>query len=242
MRFRGNGTGNSMVRILLALIVTSALMLIGATSANADAHRGKRGDGHPPFSVLAARWWQWGLSQPAATNPLLDPTGEFCAEGQRGRIWFLAGPFLTDDQTLTRSCTVPAGKDLFFPLVNVFSGWVPGEKPELRTVAAQRAVVASSDPRNAINLSLTVDGRPALKKVKYEESVVFKVVLPEGNIFDLPAGTVVSPTVDAGYYAYVKALRPGKHVIRFTGQLPTTPDHESPGLVDVTYHLTVKKR
>jgi len=51
----------------------------------------------------------------ADINPLLDQTGANAAIGQSGPVWFLAG---TTGGTAERAITVPAGKSLFFPLVN----------------------------------------------------------------------------------------------------------------------------
>ncbi len=66
------------------------------------------------YSKWAAMWWQWALSEPKATNPVIDPNGADCAEGQSGKVWFLAG----SPTPVTRNCTVPAGKALFFPVIN----------------------------------------------------------------------------------------------------------------------------
>src|SRR5262249_24006075 len=68
------------------------------------------------YNEWSARWWQWALSIPAATNPVLDETGAHCAEGQGGQVWFLAGSFAGG--TFTRACTVPPGKALFLSIVN----------------------------------------------------------------------------------------------------------------------------
>ena len=43
------------------------------------------------YGKWAATWWQWALGIPAAVNPLTDPTGQYCAQGQVDRVWFLAG-------------------------------------------------------------------------------------------------------------------------------------------------------
>jgi hypothetical protein len=67
---------------------------------------------------------------------------------------------------------------------------------------------------------------------------VFTVTLPAGNLFDLPAGTVVSPTVDAGYYVTLAPLRPGAHTIHIGGAVESaTPPGDFS--VDVTYDITV---
>ena len=41
------------------------------------------------YGEWTAAWWQWALSIPAERNPFfpLDPTGEFCGEGQSGPVW-----------------------------------------------------------------------------------------------------------------------------------------------------------
>src|SRR4030081_3634226 len=70
------------------------------------------------YGQWSARWSQWALAIPKGTNPLLDTTGAKCAVGQGGPVWFLAGTF--GSGSVSRSCTVPAGKALFFPVVNAF--------------------------------------------------------------------------------------------------------------------------
>jgi hypothetical protein len=70
------------------------------------------------YSEWAARWWQWAIEQPAGVNPVTDTTGQFCATGQKGAVWFLAGTFGVPS-SVSRTCTVPAGQALFFQsLVN----------------------------------------------------------------------------------------------------------------------------
>src|ERR1700682_1095100 len=56
------------------------------TAARGPAPRGSMGRSN-------CVWWEWVLSQPFATNPVLDLTGEQCANRQRGQVWFLAGSF-----------------------------------------------------------------------------------------------------------------------------------------------------
>jgi len=65
--------------------------------------------------------------------------------------------------------------------------------------------------------------------------VLFSVTLPEGNIFGLPAGTVLDPSADEGYYIAMQPLTLGTHTVRFHGELPNSNLVE-----DVTYTLTVK--
>ena len=69
------------------------------------------------LSVLTGDWWQWALSIPVSENPLVDQTGSDCNVGQRGRVWFLAGN-LTGQPAVTRKCSLPEDKSLFFPIIN----------------------------------------------------------------------------------------------------------------------------
>src|SRR3954464_14268251 len=138
------------------------------------------------YEAWAARWWQWALSQPASTNPLTDTTGEFCAQAQRGRMWFLAGT--TGGPAVTRRCTVPAGKSLLFPIVNSFSGATPTDPTKEKTEGFQRDKI--SNVAAATGLTLRVDGRRIRGLRRYlEHSVVFRVVLPADNILGADASS-----------------------------------------------------
>ena len=84
------------------------------------------------YGRWAAEWWQWALGVPAAVNPLIDTTGEHCAQRQVDKVWFLAGSFFSPDPVV-RDCEVPAGKSLFFPLINNLSGAFLTDLPETLT-------------------------------------------------------------------------------------------------------------
>jgi hypothetical protein len=199
-------------------------------------------ESYPPPNLLAAQWWQWALSAPASSNPLLDTTGQFAAVNQRGRIWFLAGN--TGGET-TRYVTVPAGKALFFPIVNQFDvehGIEKGVGPvfmahqPLQTAQAFVSQVIAT----ATNLSCVVDGSPlTIDKANLEQSTPFSVFLPADNIFGgasvgVPAG-VYAPAVDSGYYVLLPPLSSGPHTIHFAGTVTATNFS-----LDVTYYLVVQ--
>src|SRR5262245_50717964 len=69
------------------------------------------------YGEWAARWWQWAYKQPVDTNPLFDETGARIANGQSGKVWFLAG-VINVSGSAERTGTIPAGKALFFPILN----------------------------------------------------------------------------------------------------------------------------
>jgi hypothetical protein len=184
---------------------------------------------------LSAQWAQWALSIPTSVNPQLDTTGQNCMVGQSGSIWFLSGVF--GGGTVTRTCSVPADKVLFFPVANQVNFNSPGVcgLPN-QTVAELRS--QNADFVNGItSKSVKVDGQPvATPRI---QSRVFEVALPEENIFDtacppenVPAG-IYSPAVVDGFYSILGLLRPGHHTVRIKAQ-------NNQGFVqDVTYNLTV---
>src|SRR5579871_6045853 len=106
-------------RILALASLTASLLVMApaATQAAANPNPGVL----PPnshafgqtYGAWSAAWWQYVLAQPASSNPLLDPTGANCGVGQSGKVFFLVGGVATRND-----CIVPAGKALFFPLVN----------------------------------------------------------------------------------------------------------------------------
>src|SRR5262249_9553846 len=108
--------------------------------------------GGKSYAQWAAAWWQWGLAAPKDKNPIADKTGEFAALGQAGPVWFLAGTF---GGKVTRKCSVPAGKAIFFPVLNqmAFDASGVADEKDLRLFAKR---VADS----ARDLEVTVDGKP----------------------------------------------------------------------------------
>lgn len=215
-------------RAFCAVLISLALTV--SSNATADS---------ASFAKLSAQWWQWALSIPTPENPMEDATGDTCVVGQRGSIWFLAGVF--NGTTAERTCSVPEGKVLFFPIANSVNINVPnvcGQGADNVSVADLRAISAESI--NAITkITITVDGKP-IKKPHRVRSDVFDVALPENNVFDepcidlggVPAG-IFSPAVDDGFYVRLEHLAVGDHILQFSAETAT-------GVIqNVTYHLTV---
>ena len=233
--------------MLLAAAVTAVLVAPNPASAT-----NKKAPVFPPgahpygqsYSQWAADWWTWVLTQPAAVNPLLDPTGANCAQGQRGRVWFLVGTI--GGGTATRTCTVPKGTALLFPVLNSFSGATRTDPPEQQTEAYQRMLVIPRDagrdqsPRQHRRGRCSEDQADGTSRSRWSFASCS------------PPTTSSASTVSAsphrrrtqaawcfqlwtpGYYLMVKPLRPGTHTIRFTGTAAF-------GTVDVTYTITVVK-
>jgi hypothetical protein len=193
----------------------------------------------PNLEELTAEWWQWALSIPTSINPLLDTTGGNCMVGQRGSTWFLAGSF--GSGSATRTCAVPEGTVLFFPVinaVNINSPNVCGQGPRNIPVSDLRASSAAT-VNGATNLSVKVDGR-SVANLQRVRSQVFEVALPGDNVFNplcggpgsVPAG-IYSPAVDDGFYVMLAPLNGRTHKLQFHAENPSQP------VEDVTYNLTV---
>lgn len=221
---------------LVALTTAFGLLALSTTNLSAG---GNPNPGIAPinsrphgksYSQWAAAWWQWAFSIPADVNPILDTTGENADVGQEGPVWFLAGNF--GGETV-RDVSVPAGKSLFFPILN--QPWVQYPEDPPYTIPELRAMLRPGID-NA-TLYCEIDGRPVKELASYrEESVVFTSTVPDGNLLGLPAGDY-EPCVDNGYYLMVKPLRPGRHTIHFMAE-----NADQSFSLDVTYHITVTRR
>jgi hypothetical protein len=207
------------MKCLLAIIGIGFGLLMPGEMASADP--GTVPPGQLP--TLTGEWWQWAYSLPASQNPLNDVNGERCMFGQRGPIWFLAG-----NATAPRSCSVPEGATLFFPIINFSNFNTPNEcgngpaNLTLNDLRKSAKVVIDT----ATDIFVSVDGRPIKKNlIQRVQSVPFEVALPgmllpttppsiDNLCGDVPGG-IYSPAVDDGYYVSLGPLTPGNHEIKF---------------------------
>jgi hypothetical protein len=225
-----------MIRIAsarLAVLTVIAVFLTVVVPSHGVAAQGANHPGVLPpgsqygktFGQWGAAWWQWALGQPAATSPLVDPTGANCSVGQLGSVWFLAGNFGGTD---VRSCTIPANTAVFFPVANAFSCTDPGGTASF----GQNRVVSRSSLKDARNLRAEVDGVAIQQLQRYQaHSTNFNIVLPNDNIFGVPAGVCTNAAAD-GIYIMLAPFTPGAHTIHFHAEFTGGP-------TDVTYNLTV---
>jgi hypothetical protein len=190
------------------------------------------------YGEWAAAWWQWALGTPASVNPVLDETGENCAEGQSDRVWFLAGTFGGGE--VHRSCTVPTGTALFFPLITNFYGAFLNDPPETRTEQFVREIVSCQSAA----VSAEINGVAVQNPLQYfEQSPLFDVQLPENNVLGLGEDAIpqllLSPSVDAGYYLFLRPLPPGEYNIHWEASLLSCPGGDF--FQNVTYDITVQQ-
>ena len=239
-------------------ITSSALLVIGlfltspSARADSDDRHGNDRDGErralgifPPdsrpygktYSEWSGAWWRWAYSIPASVNPVADRTGIHAAEGQSGKVWFLAGTF---GGLANRTVTIPEGKALFFPIANEI--WVNtpqfGDNPwsPEQEIFARGLIATILD--NITTLTCEIDGQVVrhLSSYRFHTAVGedYMVTFPEDSV-SLPAGTY-GPSVDEGYYLMLAPLSVGHHKIHFTAAAT-----DGSFSLDVTYHLTIKE-
>jgi hypothetical protein len=183
------------------------------------------------YGGWSASWWQYMLSVPAATNPLLDQTGADCGAQQSGQVFYLGGAFDANGTVSVHrtQCHVPAGKALFFPIVNTFCPNLP-----------DYFTAFCHDPMDqATDMSAEVDGKEIQglgtgTTTRYRaEAHDFSFTTPPDNIIQHDGFTESGEAAD-GTYLMLTPLPPGSHTIHFHVNMPPWPLD-----LDVTYDLTV---
>jgi hypothetical protein len=209
------------------------------------------------YSEWSAAWQQWAISMPTNKHPLFDaPTKVSCAVGQSGPVWFLGGRFCPqgptptecDNSHIERSCTVPAGKSLYFPILNISCLDVEAKNGACTNPANKNAAAYPAQIRAALEghidsttgLKLTVDGQTVSTNLKRDfrvQSPVFTVATPANNLYYAMGEKFVTTGdywgMDDGVYVMLKPLSKGTHEIKFQGTFPVFNFS-----LDVTYHIT----
>jgi hypothetical protein len=218
------------------------------------------------YSQWSAAQWQWTLEQQNVTDgPVVDPNPGTAAQpepvdctlGQTGTVWFLAGAtFLQGYSTAYRSCSVPAGVYLFFPVIDTWNDDLscPG-LPSFTLTGKKLRQLAQQQTDTIVNksMSVTVDGVAVTGLINsttaYRAAASgFSYTLPADNALSafcpgnpFPAGT--SPPSPPGAYAdgvyiMLAPLSVGIHHISFAAAESGTPTF-GPISQDVTYTITV---
>lgn len=156
-------------------------------------------------------WWQWAASFDGDESPVADTSGEHCAAGQHGPVWFLAGTYGT--RRTIRTCKVPTGRYLFFPLINYVV-----MRPASRVVSCDAVTEEAHDmTEGASNLVLRVDGQSiaTLEAHRISSDGCFDIGLRRSPVVH------IFPAAANGYYVMLKPLKPGRHMVEFGGVLPS---------------------
>jgi hypothetical protein len=168
-------------------------------------------------------WWQWAGSFAYEESPVADRVGSKCAAKQAGEVWFLAGTYGT--RRTVRTCKVPAGKHLFFPLINTMVTARVGAVSDCGSLARTAAAMT----QDVSALVLDVDGKrfEGLERHRQVSDGCFDVLARSDS------GTGGVQGAANGYYVMLRPLRSGTYVVNFGGVLPSV-------LQAVTYTLQVE--
>jgi hypothetical protein len=226
----------------IIIMALGVLMALALATPMALAQVGPGAKASDKTAELSVAWWKWALSKPVEVNPQIGSYkgGPKCdgtpVSPTPGKTWFLAGS--NTNEKVKRTCTMPVGTKLFFPVVNAVAfPFAEGEtRQNQRQLVRQfiREVVNAPDFR----MSVTVDGKEVKSnRIDRELSPVFSVTLPKDNVFGIPAGKYNDASSN-GLWVTLPPLSKGKHKIHFEMSAHT----KNFGLVsqDNTYFLTVK--
>lgn len=210
------------------------------------------------YGEWANKWQQWATLLPANAHPLLDTSD--CSSGQSGPVWFLGGAFCTaynpncNYTAVRRSCTIPSGKALFFPIFNTEYSFL--EMPTGTTEAEMRSVTKSTID-SVFNVTATVDGHQVPNVAAYRictsgsacsptEAPLFSYTLAQhDNLYAAIGETehaakhglikngAATEGVTDGYYILLQPLSAGAHTISFHGEMTGF-------VLDVAYNITVR--
>jgi len=181
------------------------------------------------YNELAGAWWNWASAEPADSNVVLDPDGRFCDLNQEGKVWFLAGTFggvFGEPLIAERTCQLPAGKAIFFPIFNTTTfeevistrGCLEEDLPKASLLDRLRCDVAFAIPQV---LNAEINGEPVMDLNAYlaqSQPGGYAQIIIEDNIFALAPGKR-SPAVANGFWVYLQPLPPGIHQISFSADL-----------------------
>jgi hypothetical protein len=198
---------------------------------------------------MGARWWQWLLNIPVPSSPVYDDTGANCGVNQSGKVWFLAGTFTSFESgqdvvgSATRSCNIPAGKSIFFPILNTECSTIEGNGKTYKDLLSCAVMIDNA----ASSLEADVDGvqiaglNPSNSPYR-AHSGLYYFTLPDNNLLqnlgvvDAVGGTK-SKSVSDGWWLMLAPLSAGSHVIHFHGEVPLSGTGYFK--LDITYNLNV---
>jgi len=194
-----------------------------------ERYRGKT------YSEWSAKSAEMAMELPLEGHPALDTNPDFDASyGQRGNVWFLGGPFGTNE----RNVTIPANKSLLFVLVNAeCSSLEPPESGFHGDTEAEQAACAKMWSDHIVDPFFVVDGEtvPNISDFRFV-SPQFEFDAPTPWLFGETGGHGTS-VVD-GYYVMLRPLSRGAHTVHFGGVLRFAAGELGPDPVDLPVDMT----
>lgn len=159
------------------------------------------------YAELSARWWRWTDRFPSGMEPYRDPDGRWCGIAQEGPVWFLAGTDGSD--SVKRRCSVPVGKHVFLPVINLYQRTRYGIPAKLRAAQCKSLLGGLALSNDALRSAVVlVDGvrvdDPRRYRVRTERC--FDAYEPSEN------GDAIIAASD-GYWLLLPPMKAGRHTI-----------------------------
>ena len=237
------------VKLTLCGMLLAGGLVIGLTSQAAMVERNPNPGVIPPharpyglsYGEWGARWWRWAYSFPLAQFPPLQSGEVDCSLGQSGSAWFLAST--VGQGPVTRSCTIPTGKALFFPIFTYLNDY-PCPDPNFQPPPGQTLEEFLTEGAAAIidavtQLEVVVDGQHLNDLFSYRATSRLFTFTADPSLVALdPCVTGTSQFgVTDGYWILLRPLSPGPHTIFFHAVLDFGGGNTFE--VQVTYNLTI---
>lgn len=153
----------------------------------------------------AEGFWRWLQGRDPKRHPALDRSGQFCAEGQSGALWFLAGGAAAD--RIERTCAIPFGSSIVVPVITAL---FPSN--DLATCKAT-AEVTKLAPYSMQNSFLEINGKRFDRLQGYSAS---QSNCAEAVVDGKP---VAANSVWMGMWVPLRPLPRGEHTISFGGRV-----------------------
>ena len=189
------------------------------------------------YAEHAQNFWKWLLPIPASDSPANDRTGEKCTVGQsntNSSVFYL----VEGEGEVKRKCTVPAGKGLLIPIMNVeiSDKETPGSSVEELINAAK------TDQNNVNSLYLKIDNDEYtyddLLKYRLPQPTVFQVTFADYGLFGVKEGGNSTVAAD-GFYILTEPLTAGSHIVHFRSSLLGS-EAEPAFAQDVSYDIVAR--
>ena len=185
-----------------------------------------------PLDHYAIDWWQWAYSMQQDRSPVHDRSGVYCHVNQSGEVWYLAGGFGTS--IISRNCTVPAGRHLFFPIINAVH-YTPPEA-NWSCDAVHNAVTSAFQSYVHLNVTLNGTKIDPTKVLRLSPLACFDLLAKVPAEFEAPN---LFPSAADGFWMMLRPLAPGTHSLSFKAINTLSPENNRNVVQDITYTLQV---
>lgn len=156
------------------------------------------------FPEWTAYWWKWLISIPRFRNPAFDDTGEFGGTFQcTPDVWFLAGTF---GGSADRSCTVPTGKAILYPVINYECSFADQTYVTTEQGLEKRC---KTEMDQIGDLYAKLDGEEIELRNYRVKSGCFTIDIPTNNCIGAVAGTTTMAS--DGFWLFFDNLPRGRH-------------------------------